>query len=299
MFIFNIDNIEDLHIGLIYTFQIFVILGLTNMINNIWYVMKSLVTIDYTNSLFAVVTIYNRTLHNCNSIVDEIYEEYPLIRNGSDQISYMWKYVMAFIFQYRIEPSLSTWISVTTLYKTENEEGDALYTISEQYVDLIHDTEIRKLRQIHTTEDEYVLDVFQNIYKITSGRLNKQIVECLITLKYNDHYTYYICNSSFNDTPPSIEYDYSNAGFLSVEYTHPKMSHGIFLDLIKQDYLLNNEILSASFVKRWLEYQSEQFHFDMNYKLRIMDNNINMFELTSDQFIIMNDDAYSVEDVVQ
>jgi hypothetical protein len=59
-------------------------------------------------------------------------------------------------------------------------------------------------------------------------------------------------------------------------------------------YIEGNHLLSSTFVLRLLKYQPEKFHFDMDYKLKIIDDDINMFELSSNQFIVLTDNTYRI-----
>jgi len=68
----------------------------------------------------------------------------------------------------------------------------------------------------------------------------------------------------------------------------------IFIDLDKQYYYSKNEILSPLFIKRYLEHQSSNYYFDMNYKLEIIDNNVESVVLTSKQYILLEESKYSV-----
>ena len=86
----------------------------------------------------------------------------------------------------------------------------------------------------------------------------------------------------------------SKAKFLSIEYTHPLMKMGIVFELDKSVYFVGNQILSPTFVKSYLEYQSELYHFDMDYVLKIMDGDINSFELGFDRYVVLTEDGYSI-----
>jgi hypothetical protein len=72
------------------------------------------------------------------------------------------------------------------------------------------------------------------------------------------------------------------------------MTYGIFLELDKNVYYANNEILSPLFILRCLKYQSKAFVFDLNYKIKILDENIDSFELTSNQHIFLHKASYKV-----
>jgi hypothetical protein len=83
--------------------------------------------------------------------------------------------------------------------------------------------------------------------------------------------------------------------FLSIEYSHPDMDYKIPIELDVCVYLEGNEILSKYFVRRCLEYQPKPFVFDDNYKLEIMDSNIKMLELKSDQYVVLGKTDYTIQ----
>jgi hypothetical protein len=82
--------------------------------------------------------------------------------------------------------------------------------------------------------------------------------------------------------------------FLSIEYSHPGLADNVAIELSASTYVEGNEILSKQFVRRYLEYQSEPFIFDDNYKLTIMDSKIKIMELTSNQYIRIGKSGYEI-----
>jgi len=82
--------------------------------------------------------------------------------------------------------------------------------------------------------------------------------------------------------------------FLSIEYSHPDLADNITIELSASTYVEGNEILSKQFVRRYLEYQSELFIFDDNYKLKIMDSKIKILELTSNQYVLIGKSGYEI-----
>ena len=59
-------------------------------------------------------------------------------------------------------------------------------------------------------------------------------------------------------------------------------------------YVVGNEILSSTFVKRALEYMNDRKSFDMSYSLKIMDNNLDNVVLKSDEYIVLERDSYKI-----
>ena len=82
--------------------------------------------------------------------------------------------------------------------------------------------------------------------------------------------------------------------FLSILYSHPQMKETIPIDLDAAIYLVGNEILSAAFVERYLTYQSRPYVFDANYKLEMMNKKIQMFEMYSGQYVVLNKTGYLI-----
>lgn len=85
--------------------------------------------------------------------------------------------------------------------------------------------------------------------------------------------------------------------FLSIEYSHPTMDDKVPIELNASVYIEGNEILSKQFVRRYLEYQSEPFVFDNNYKLILMDSKIKMLELNSEQYVSIGKTGYDIKSI--
>jgi hypothetical protein len=86
----------------------------------------------------------------------------------------------------------------------------------------------------------------------------------------------------------------SKTRLLSIEYTHPIMNKGIPIVLDKSVYYVDNQILSPAFIKLYLEYQTELYHFDMDYVLKIIDNDVNSFELKFDKSVLLTEEGYKI-----
>lgn len=90
----------------------------------------------------------------------------------------------------------------------------------------------------------------------------------------------------------------SNVSFLSIEYTSPMMKESIILQLPQNIYMVGTQILSAVFIARLLEYTiGENDYFDMDYRLNILDNNIQYISLLSNQYIELYENEYKIKDI--
>lgn len=85
----------------------------------------------------------------------------------------------------------------------------------------------------------------------------------------------------------------SNVSFLSILYVHPHMKGEIALKIPKSCLYVGNQILSAVFIYRLLEYTvGYMFYFDMNYRVKILDNNMKYMELCSNEYIELEHNSY-------
>jgi hypothetical protein len=86
----------------------------------------------------------------------------------------------------------------------------------------------------------------------------------------------------------------SKISFLTVQYTHPKLSEPIDITVPPEFFLVNNQIYSPSFVLRCLQYQPETYYFDANYILQIMGLDTNIFELKYGEYIHVEENSYKI-----
>jgi hypothetical protein len=90
----------------------------------------------------------------------------------------------------------------------------------------------------------------------------------------------------------------SKVRFLNVSYTNPNMSNEILLEIPYNMFFVGNHLLSAVFVLRMLEYTvGSNVTFDTNYKLKIMDSNIQYFEMDSNEYLELEIDTYKLQRV--
>lgn len=108
----------------------------------------------------------------------------------------------------------------------------------------------------------------------------------------HDHY-------SFVTTTAAAAAKRTNAYFLFVEYSHPLMEENrmsrIEIRLEPEAYAVGNEILSRIFVLRFLSFQSAPFVFSEEYVLKIVNDEVEEFEIGWHDFILINDKSYDVQ----
>lgn len=86
----------------------------------------------------------------------------------------------------------------------------------------------------------------------------------------------------------------SNVRFITVQYVHPKMKEPIEMVIGDEYYIDGNELFSFSFILRFLYYQKEDFYFDYNYKIEIIDSSMTQIELKWNKYILIETDSYSI-----
>jgi hypothetical protein len=93
----------------------------------------------------------------------------------------------------------------------------------------------------------------------------------------------------------------SDSQFLSVEYLCGRMQTPISIDIPNSHYIVGNELLSTEYVLRYLEYLPTyvQWEFDEFYKIRVMDENIQRFELKSNQWVLLTKNGYEVRSIAE
>jgi len=249
--------------------------------------------IDYNDVALNIIIFYSRFIETVKKYWSEFYNFHPIITDFVDNVCYLFRFFMAMMVDQYIEPMASNWVSTSILLKrdTTRFEGEP-YTFVEKY-DMMN----MYIISDNDSYDSFFINSFKEACDCAKSIAynNKSIVESLITMKFEDkyiHYTFYKENDE-ND-PLTLPLIPCKTKFLTVEYTHPRMTYGIFLELDKNVYYANNEILSPLFILRCLKYQSKAFVFDMNYKIKILDENIDSFELTSNQHIFLHKASYKV-----
>lgn len=261
-----------------------------NSFKNSYEYLKNL---DYNDVALNAIILYSRIIESAKTTWLSFYTFHPSITLFVDHVFYMIRFFMALMIDQRIEPMSSNWISTSILLKrdTTRFEGEP-YTFVEKY-DMMN----MKIICDNDSYDTFFINGFKDACDCAKSIAynNKSIVESLITMKYDDKYIHYVFYKENDENDPvTFPLIPCKTKFLTVEYTHPRMTYGIFLELDKNVFYANNEILSPLYILRCLKYQSKAFVFDMNYKVKILDENIHSFELTSNQHIFLHKASYKI-----
>ena len=82
--------------------------------------------------------------------------------------------------------------------------------------------------------------------------------------------------------------------FLQCLYTHPEMESSLEIIIPKSHYIHKNQILSYSYIERYLHYQNEPFVFDKNYTLEVIDKDLENIKLTCNDSVVLYDKEYTI-----
>ena len=246
--------------------------------------------IDYNSIGYDIITKYSIMKQNIVKTYNNNVDKNSIMNLTLEYSCYFVEYVKSLFFDYRIEPFNNNWISISYVDQDEGGKKTLSFIFEETYDEL--DT-------IHFFKNSIDIvdycDDFKDWYNTAKTILikEKKVYDCLISMRLDDKYIYKVCDieSEPFETLPS---ELSNVKFLSIGYIHPELKNQIVIDIDKNAYLVGNELLSCTFVKRALEYSSNVKNFDTDYVLKIMDNNLNIFELKSNEYIIIEKDTYKI-----
>lgn len=245
--------------------------------------------VDYTTILTKLFLIYVDTKIRVSKCGNYLYNNFDCIKNTVDTSSYNYERIKAMYNAHRIEPFDNNWVCISILLKND----ETLFTGNQQiYVENYQHIKPHTIPDVSKTE--YYNNCLSYFGKMAASiaKSDNNVIETMVTMKLDDGTTI----NSFNKSTDERTYSNtrSKSSFLTVEYTHPKMKNRISMELEQDLYFTNNVILSALFIKRYLEYQPEKFIFDENYTINLMDDTINMITLTYSQSILLSEDSYTI-----
>ena len=244
-------------------------------------------SVNYEKLQFDTIFYINSSAEKIHAYGTMIYKKYDFIARIVDLTQYAFIYLIAIIQYRRTEPLVNTWSCISVLTKSYYNYKNFNYAYIEAYEP--------KLNMILEKFNENFSTLYDDVYSIVSTE--NSICDSLITFKYNDKYIHRIVDNDkkiFDAKNSKIILDESKVKFLSIEYYSKDYMRPLVLELKNEDYLVNNEILSATFIKRLLEYQVSYHTFDKNYEIAILDNNLKAVYLKFGEYIKLNKTDYSV-----
>jgi hypothetical protein len=226
---------------------------------------------------------------------NHLYTEYPYFTLAMDESRFYQKKVYSYIGNYHVEPNEKGWYLTQFLMENKSVINNKCYEVCLEKVPAYLYKELQHLpsKCIENVTSKYD-DSINATKSIVYG--SNKVQEGFLIMKLYDTY---ICRSAFHNTSLSMDtslpIEPCKNHFINVEYTHPQLTHTISIDLTGM-YLVNNIVLSPLFLHYVLSLQSLPYIIDNEYSINIMDQDINMFVLTYDKYIIFDNDKYYVKE---
>jgi len=255
-----------------------------------------------TDLIVNSVLLYGKLSVIFNNKKKELFNRYPLLNEANNRLVYLFKYAYNIYNDVRTEPYDNCWISTSAL------------TEDLKYYKLVETYEYKN-RLVDTLVSDTTHAIFEIENKVVSNTLNTSIAnlnllhnslhevkETMIILKNrNQRIVYSFHNKKDEITPIIYEFPItkSTVKFLSIVYSHALMTKDIEIKISDEYYLNGNQLFSALFIKRYLEnhHYYQEYYFDENYKLSLMDDNIKYIELNSKQYIVLDKTKYQIVNV--
>lgn len=219
-------------------------------------------------------------------------QKYPLIQKTIQKCIETKNKIVAILEKRRHEPFYDNWVSVSKLIINENDNNIVYkYNLEETY---------------EKTSSERLVFLDSNLLNMENiMNENENVKELLIISKFENTYNCFVVNNIFmNSRYYEINREPCQNPFLSIEYRHSMMKHPVPINIEKGFFIVGNHILSKSFVLRYLEYtvgstfpdfNNEDFYYDLDYEIHIIDKNIDTIVLKSTECIVLEKKNYFVK----
>ena len=260
------------------------------LVYSIFKFIYSFVTdIDYNLVSLDIVTTYSKMKQDVVSVYNKNFDKNSFVNTTLEYVCYCIEQLKSIALGYRIEPFNNNWVSISYVDQSEIDKVNLSFTFDETY------DEIDSIYFFKNNIDIDYCSNFEEWYNTAKTILlkDRKVYDCLISMRMDDKYIYKVCDIE-SDSYDKLPCELSKVKFLSIEYILPEVKNPIVIEIDKNAYLVGNELLSCTFVKRALEYSFNVKNFDTEYVLNIMDNNLKTFELKSNEFIILEKDSYKI-----
>jgi len=257
----------------------------------------------------AIISVKKYTEYSL--IAQKIYASSPMIQKTVTIIYSIYLLCHKTIYNYKIEPNttivgkkINVWIN-TILYLDDYHNFEESYDflsiegfaepaalLAKQNLDSLSRIPFAKLGNPTTNENESIQPCLLMYNDIVDKNKHIDYTNYLMLMKFYDTYLAHI--NLYHENINMISFIPSTVSFLTIQYTHPRQPQPVSIVLPKGMYTVGNELFSPIFVLRCLKYQTQSYYFDMNYSLKIIDNNIEIVKLTSKQYVKIEEKSYKI-----
>jgi len=246
------------------------------------------------NYLLSGLLLYSKFIVMLDNRKDAIFRRYPMVKLAAVKGAYYADVLMKHVNGLRVEPYSNVWTSTSSLMN-DHDQIIETYHYKDTIVDeIVPDNLVAKIEIENRISKNYLKTIHENLGFLKNA-IN-EVDETMIVVCENDK-RFVITNiqssNNFTFEYPLVK---TSVKFISITYTHPNMTQNIDIELSDDYYVKGSRILSALFIKRYLEYNCAVYFFDKRYKLIIIDNNADHIELRYGQYIQFdNKRGYDVE----
>ena len=216
------------------------------------------------------------------------YSNFPIIRNVSDLSVHSVSLFTGFMEGYKVEPFQKQWVSTHILIKNNSLFKTKNFIHIEDYqmisTDLGPDCSYNgRIEQGFMYFFNIILSLIVNL---------THVLDAIVVMRDGNRYII----RSILSKHEQFHHKPSKHVFLSISYNHPDMNKTIPIEFSEEMYEVGNVVFTPMFVKRCLEYQSMRYIFDERYTLEIIDNDMNMLTLNSQQYGILIENGWEAID---
>lgn len=228
----------------------------------------------YKNISIIFMDLVSKVIWNYNNVVVFCEQKFSYVYNNNDVIKNSVDTINNFFDNSLKSPDSPYWISICRILEGETEK--------EYY-------ESYKIIAIQEDNNPFINDVIKNDSSLLKDEnKNNIILICLMKDKYFVHFDYiYIENNS-------IELEKTNIQVISIFYSHPLMEDNIQLFIPEKMFIVNNCLFNAAFILRCLKMQNNNYYFDEDYIISIMDSNITEYEIKYNEYLHIGKNDFSI-----
>jgi hypothetical protein len=278
-----------------------------NYINNIIFQLYNFCS-ELIKNIFSVIECLKIELFFCYikyvSLLEEktekLFNDYPQIHSIVKNGQYYVEYLNSFIHGRFIEPFQQDWVCMSLLIRNKN-TGEIEFVNSYLY----NNHFLKYISPIDLLKDKlsYSNNLIQIFYYLCNSvkemnEYSDNIIDSMISMNNMNYRVNYILFKNIYNTYYSKDIELplipSKVRFICIKYRHPNMKNELFLDMNTKYYYKNNTILSPVFVYSLLKHQYSNFIFDLNYELDIIDNEVNIITLKSNECIYLDENKYKI-----
>ena len=233
------------------------------------------------------IWIFMRLCRIYNIIKETIYSN-ELARTTINEIAYQTQVIYSFLTNQRMESRDPIWISTCWL-SSGNFSEDNGHFFTRAFSNDLFDLE-------KGNYGEYAISYIQTMSRnlVSNEKANPLIIIKTLSL---ENRPFYVVRQAHSSPLKPFIYETSPFRAISIEYIHPKMAESIEINMSPEWFIINNELFTPTFVLRMLEYQSQSYLYDNEYKIRIMDSECNIIEFGAEQYLFITKENYEIRDM--